>query len=270
VEFAVVLPVLLMLLLLAADFGRLFFSYIAVTNAAREATYHAALHAGDTSFDLQDYKDGVTAAAAREANVQAQGGEGTLSVSDPTCFTPVTPPASPTPIGCRAASDFASGIGNQVTVSVSQPFAFLTPIIGDVFGGQLDLSASATAPVLNPLDASILAAPTPTPTPTPAPTPTPTPAPTPTPTPTPAPDATPTPTPAPTPAPTPTPIPLCKVPNFYHTYWNDIGSLAVWRDEAHFSGVLTNAAGTKQIQSQTLDAGTNVPCTSSMTVDNAP
>ena len=68
---------MLLILLLTVDFGRLFFSYIAVTNAAREATYHAALRAGDTSFDPQDYKDGVTAAAVRETNVQAQGGRAT-------------------------------------------------------------------------------------------------------------------------------------------------------------------------------------------------
>ena len=167
-EFALVLPVMLLILLLTVDFGRLFFSYIAVTNAAREATYHAALRAGDTSFDPQDYKDGVTAAAVRETNVQAQGGAGSLTVSDPTCYLL----GSSTIIDCRAASNFAPGIGNQVTVSVAQPFTFLTPLISGVFGGSLTLSASATAPVLNPLDASIMAAsaPTSTPTPTPAPT----------------------------------------------------------------------------------------------------
>ena len=42
VEFALVLPVMLLLLLLAVDFGRLFFTYIAVNNAAREATSYAA------------------------------------------------------------------------------------------------------------------------------------------------------------------------------------------------------------------------------------
>ena len=44
-EFALVLPVMLLFLLLTVDFGRLFFSYIAVNNAAREATYYAATHA---------------------------------------------------------------------------------------------------------------------------------------------------------------------------------------------------------------------------------
>jgi hypothetical protein len=209
----------------------------------------------------------VTAAAVRETNVQAQGGAGSLTVSDPTCYLL----GSSTVIDCRAAANFAPGIGNQVTVSVTQPFTFLTPLISGVFGGSLTLSATATAPVLNPLDASIMAASGPsTPTPTPAPTPTPTPEPTPTPdpTPTPAPGATPTPEPTPAPTPTPTPIPMCRVPNFYHTYWNDIGSLTVWRDQAGFTGSLTNAAGTHKIQGQTLLAGATVLCTSNMTVRN--
>jgi hypothetical protein len=58
------------------------------------------------------------------------------------------------------------------------------------------------------------------------------------------------------------------VPNFYHTYWNDIGSLTVWRDQAGFTGTLTNAAGTHKIQGQTLLAGATVLCTSNMTVRN--
>ena len=270
-EFAVVLPVLLLLLLFTVDFGRLFFSYIAVNNAVREGAYYAAARAADTPFDQAAYEAGVTTAALGEVNVQGQGGEGTLTVNGPTCFSP-----GGTTLDCHTASNFAGGIGNQVTVSASQPFTFLTPLIGDLFGGQLDLSASATAPVLNPLGVSISAAepvatpmPTPTPTPTPTPEPTMTPTPEPDPTPTPEPGATPSPTPTPTPEPTPTPVPMCTVPDFYHTFWNNVGGVPadqVWRDTAGFTGRLTNDAGTKLIQSQTLQAGRTVLCTSSMTV----
>ncbi len=206
---------MLALLLLATDFGRLFFTYVAVNNAAREATQYASLHASDSSYDPVTYKAGIVAAATRETNTQAQGGEGSLTVGDPSCYSPATDSF----LDCHTASDFAGGIGNQVTVTVAQPFTFITPLIGTVFGGSLSLRASATAPVLNPPDATVLPgpsmAPLPTPTPTAAPTATPTPAPTPTPTPTPtpAPGATPAPTPAPTPTPTPTPPPMCTVPD---------------------------------------------------------
>jgi PKD domain len=41
-------------------------------------------------------------------------------------------------------------------VTVSQPFTFLTPLIGNLFGGSLTLTTSATAPVMNPLVASVV------------------------------------------------------------------------------------------------------------------
>ncbi len=155
VEFALLAPVMLVLLLLAVDFGRLFFTYIAVNNAAREATYYASAHAADTGFIQSTYEAGVRQAAKSEANTQGQGGEGTISDGGITikCFNPAAPG---TGISCDGASRFATGIGNQVSVSVSQGFTFLTPIVGEIFGGQVTLRASATAPVLNPLDLSIL------------------------------------------------------------------------------------------------------------------
>ncbi|MHB0858204.1 MAG: TadE/TadG family type IV pilus assembly protein [Anaerolineae bacterium] len=44
VEFALVLPILLFLLVGVVDFGRGFYSYIAVTNAAREGARRAAVY----------------------------------------------------------------------------------------------------------------------------------------------------------------------------------------------------------------------------------
>ena len=153
VEFVLVLPVMLLILLIAVDFGRLFFTYIAVNNAAREAANYAATHASDTPFVAADYVVGAQAAATGETNVQGQGGEGVMTVGAPICFQPGTPP---TVINCDAASNFAGGIGNQVTVTVIQPFTFYTPIIGSIVGGELSLTASATAPVLNPLVAEFI------------------------------------------------------------------------------------------------------------------
>lgn len=47
VEFAILAPVLMLILLLAVDFGRLFFTYIAVNNAAREGAAYASAQAAD-------------------------------------------------------------------------------------------------------------------------------------------------------------------------------------------------------------------------------
>jgi hypothetical protein len=252
---------MLLLMLLVVDFGRLFFTFIAVNNAAREATSYAAAHAADVPFDIAAYRAAVDSAGERETNAQAQGGAGSLVIDDPVCFSP----ASSAILDCDEASDFAGGIGNQVSVTASQPFTFLTPLISGVFGGALDITASATGPVLNPRDVTILADPTPSPAPTPEPTPTATPTATPEP---PAPGATPSPSPEPTPVPTPTPIPMCTVPDFYHTYWADIGALQIWHDVAAFTGTLTDDTDGKKIQRQTLAAGSSQPCTSNMTVSD--
>lgn len=250
-EFAIILPVMLLLLLIAADFGRLFFTYIAVNNAAREAVNYAAMHAADTPFDQTTYTAGARAAALGETNAQAQEGTGTLTAVDPVCFQPGSPP---TIMSCSAAANFAGGIGNQVKVTVTQPFTFLTPIIGTILGDQLTLQAEATAPVLNPMVAAIFASPTPTAAPTPTPSPSPTATAT-------SPGAT------PTPSPTPSPIPNCIMPDFWHTFWNDIGTLQVWHD-AGFTGTLEDRTGGKKIQSQSPLAGSSVPCTTSGWVDN--
>ncbi len=163
-EFALVLPVMLLILVIAADFGRLFFSYVQVMNAAREGASYASLHAADSPFDGTAYSNGVTAAATGEANVQGQSGEGGLNVDPPVCFDPLTfDPLTQTPtIDCNVASDFAGRIGNHVRVTVREDFTFLTPIISGLVG-VLPLTASATAPVHNPP----VAPPTPEPTPVP-------------------------------------------------------------------------------------------------------
>jgi Flp pilus assembly protein TadG len=145
VEFALIVPVLLLMLVIAIDFGRLFFSYIETTNAAREGANYAAAHAGDSSYSTT-YTSGVTAAALGETNAQGQRGAGSMTVSALVCFNPLAP--VPT-AACNTATN-KPGIGYQVTVTVTQPFTFFTPLISGFFGGQLTLSSSATAPVLNP------------------------------------------------------------------------------------------------------------------------
>jgi Flp pilus assembly protein TadG len=151
VEFALILPVMILLLLGAIDFGRLFFTYIQVTNAAREA---AAFAAADPTVSQAT----VAARADQEAKTQSQRGEGSLAVDAPICQTVAVPPVT---VSCATAQATNTGTGNQVLVNVSRPFTFLTPIIGNMFG-TLTLSASAASPIDNPA---------PTPGPTPAPTP---------------------------------------------------------------------------------------------------
>lgn len=135
VEFALIVPVFLLLLLAAVDFGRIFFTYIQLNNTAREAAAYAAFNPGDG--DVQ-----FTTIAKREANVQAQRGETTLSAAA-TCKNSLG-----AALLCSSAQG-GTGAGNRITVSVTEPFNFFTPLIGNFFSGGLRLGASATAAVVD-------------------------------------------------------------------------------------------------------------------------
>jgi Flp pilus assembly protein TadG len=129
---------MIILLVAAIDFGRLFFSYVQVTNAAREA---AAFAAADPTVSQAR----IATRAGQEANTQGQRGEGPLNVDPPVCQTAAIPPVI---VSCATAATNNSGTGNQVVISVRRSFTFLTPIIGSMFG-SLTMSASAASPVYN-------------------------------------------------------------------------------------------------------------------------
>ena len=134
VEFALILPVFMLLLLLAVDFGRLFFTYIQLNNTAREGAAYAAFNPTTSNGTL-------TTIALREANVQAQRGEGAVTA------TAECVDSSGTALACSSALG-GSGAGNRVTVTVGETFTFLTPLIGNVWPGGLRVGASATAAVV--------------------------------------------------------------------------------------------------------------------------
>ena len=133
VEFAIILPVFLLFLLMAIDFGRLFFTYVQVSNAAREAANYGAVQPTDTS--------GMRARAVQEKNSQTQG-EGALEPIGTVCKNPAG-----TVITCASAAG-GTGAGNILTVTVTQRFSFLTPLVTGFFGGPLPVSADASTAVL--------------------------------------------------------------------------------------------------------------------------
>ena len=49
VEFTLMLPILLVLVVSAIEFGRVFYTQIVITNAAREGAYYLSTHASDGS-----------------------------------------------------------------------------------------------------------------------------------------------------------------------------------------------------------------------------
>ncbi len=89
VEFALIFPIFLLLLLIAVDAGRLYFSLIQVHNAAREGAAVGAVSPTDLAA--------ITARARQETNAQAQRGEHAIAVAV-ACASP-----SGTSIACSSA-----------------------------------------------------------------------------------------------------------------------------------------------------------------------
>jgi Flp pilus assembly protein TadG len=181
VEFALILPVFLLLFGATLDLGRIAAARIAVEGAAREGAFQAAEPGATyqsshpwlttnpwdpTTNPCDATNDSVTCRALLESRA---GSVVSISPAD------IQMTCDPTPC--------ASGMGNTATVRVSGRFTLLTPVMRVLFGGAQTVAFSADSTT------QVETLPTPAPTAGPAaePTPTPTPAPTAAPTDTPAP-----------------------------------------------------------------------------------
>lgn len=160
-EFAIVLPVLMLVVLIAIDVGRLFYAWVTINNATRIAANYAAA-APTASFGAGSEYETVVRNESQNANCTL------ATVSTPT-FAPDT------------------NVGSNATVSLSCSFEILTPFIGGFIGDPVTLAATSTFVVRTGFVAGVPIAPPGFPTPTPAPTPTPDPSATISPTPSPIP-----------------------------------------------------------------------------------
>jgi hypothetical protein len=133
VEFAIVLPVLLLLLGGAIDMGRLFFAQVAVENAAKEGALFGA-----TTPGCDTVKTGCVEPRTVAWHVEEEtGGLAPLSHTVQ-CID------GGTPVALTACEE-----NDTYVVSVSHTFRLVTPILSALFGTGLQLNASATAVVLN-------------------------------------------------------------------------------------------------------------------------
>jgi Flp pilus assembly protein TadG len=171
VELALILPVMLLLFAGALDLGRVFYSQITIENAAKEGALEAARN--PTSFDNTKPCDKDTNRVLCLVLNEAKGSMYEITAAD------VTLACSPSP--CPTSPS----LGDTVTVRVAGHFTLLTPLLAQIVGPTVTLSASSVAQLGIEPDPG--AGPTPTPTPVPTPTPTPDPGATPTPAPTPTP-----------------------------------------------------------------------------------
>lgn len=242
-EFALTLPLALLMILFGLDFGRVFLGWVSLNQAAREAANYAAMN--PTAWTLP-YNLAVQAEYARLVTTEASNINCTL-------VAPVPDPSFPD----------GTAIGAPAVVELDCGFGLITPMIGMITGNPIPVSASSAFPIRSGNIEGVPAAST-VPSATPAPTAAPTA--TPAPTPTPDPGATPTPTPAP-PTPTPAPTPqMCTVISLLDVQSNK--AQGDWRD-AGFSGTVIFVPlvpPNYRVQWQSLTVGTSELCTSGITV----
>jgi Flp pilus assembly protein TadG len=114
VEFALIVPLLVLLTMGMVDFGRIFYSYEGLANAAREGARYCALNPGNAS--------GTQSRVNGEVNGMV---------------------ASVTASGCTNQPK-----GQPVTVTVTAPFSLVTPLLCSIVtcgpGNTVTVGASAT------------------------------------------------------------------------------------------------------------------------------
>jgi uncharacterized repeat protein (TIGR01451 family) len=138
VEFALVLPIMLFLMAIAIDFGRLFYAYVAVENAAKEGALYGSQNpvCATSNAALCPDPQNVTWRVLNEAD-NLPG----IQVSGIECRER----ASGTAYGdLRSCKD-----GDTYVVRTSYDFQLITPILGAVLGNSVTLSSESQSKVLN-------------------------------------------------------------------------------------------------------------------------
>lgn len=85
-EVALIIPVLLVLIIGAIEFGRLFFTKIVITNAAREGAYYLVTHQSDYDLGTDTAPNTIIAAQTEAANSGIP--DITVDITPKNCCTP--------------------------------------------------------------------------------------------------------------------------------------------------------------------------------------
>jgi PKD repeat protein len=127
VEFALILPVMLLLVMFAIDFGRVYLGWVNLQNMTRVAANFAANNADAWVAPV----DAATQARYRE-----------LVANDAQAINCTLPDPIPDPV-------FASGVdlGDLAEVHLDCRFGIITPLIGVVLGDEVLVSAQSSFPI---------------------------------------------------------------------------------------------------------------------------
>ena len=143
IEFALILPIFLLLLAGAVDLGRMFYAYVAVENATKEgALYGAQNPQCATVTALCPDPQNVTWRVQNETGAAALAGG--IQAGAIQCLAPSGPFATPPGRPLITCVD-----GDTYVVNASHEFRLITPILSSILGTGLTLSSQSQAKVLN-------------------------------------------------------------------------------------------------------------------------
>jgi hypothetical protein len=137
-ELALILPVLLLLTVVALDFGRVYLGYVNIQNMARIAANYAA-------------NNPLAWGATPDAVVQERYDHQVLQDATATnCALPVAGgnPVIPDPVFTDVDGDgSAVGLGDRVGVALTCEFTVVTPLIANILGGTVRVTAESDFPI---------------------------------------------------------------------------------------------------------------------------
>jgi Flp pilus assembly protein TadG len=155
VETALVLPIFLLLMMTLLDFGRVIFAYNTITQDAREAVRlgmvsAAKLKTADFPARFQAIRDAakVMSPAVSLGNTDIFGGGGACNAASGSPAMPNDGTDPKTKFYCF----YPNGVVNtntatpaKVVVQIKVRVNFLTPIVGNILGGGVDVAAQSEA-----------------------------------------------------------------------------------------------------------------------------
>jgi hypothetical protein len=140
VELAIILPLLALLMVLTVDVGRVFFGWVAVTNAVRIGANEAAIDPEPWASGGSDptYYERMSAdldAINCDMDVNDDGVIDAADIPDPVFIN-------------RVETADPHEFGDHVRVSLSCRFSLITPLADAILGGGVDVSSESTFSVI--------------------------------------------------------------------------------------------------------------------------
>jgi PKD repeat protein len=136
VEFALLFPVVMLILMVGLDFGRIYLGWINLNNTARIAANFAATNAIAMSGSGPSHASAV----ARYRQLIANDAQAINCVLDP---NPVPDPST----NLAALYPGGTDVGQTAHVGIVCDFAVITPVISTILGRTVQVSAAADFPI---------------------------------------------------------------------------------------------------------------------------